>query len=118
LHWDTVNVGFTLGMRAGKRALEELGVARADRKQAQVAGGNFFAQGVEAVTGCSVLQESMGFQEKAQSLADWVVRLKNGEHTVTVRLCDKLYSGADEVLALPDEVLFAAVESDSSQSDD
>jgi len=118
LHWDTVNVGFTLGMRAGKRALDELGAGRGDRKRAQVAGGNFFAQGVEAVTGCSVLQGSMSFEEKAKSLADWAVSLQHGEHCATIRLCDKLYSGADEVLALPDEVLFASVESDSSASDD
>jgi tRNA-Thr(GGU) m(6)t(6)A37 methyltransferase TsaA len=118
LHWDTVNVGFTLGMRAGKRAMEELGVGRGDRKRAQVAGGNFFAQGVEAVTGCSVLQGSMSFEEKPKSLADWVLCLRNGGRSATVRLCDKLYSGADEVLALPDEVLFAAVEPDSSRSDD
>ena len=118
LHWDTVNVGFTLGMRAGKRALDELGAGRGDRKRAQVAGGNFFAQGVEAVTGCSVLQGSMSFEEKAKSLADWMVSLEYGDHWVRIRLCDKLYSGADEVLALPDEVLFASVESDSSASDD
>ena len=111
LHWDTMNVGLTLGMRAGQRALRELGVARGDRKRAIVAGGSFFGQGVEAVTGCSVLHESMAFEEKAKSMADWVVRLESGERAVTVRIKDRLYSGADEVLSLGDDVLFASVES-------
>jgi tRNA-Thr(GGU) m(6)t(6)A37 methyltransferase TsaA len=110
LHWDTMNVGLTLGMRAGQRAMRELGVARGDQKHATVHGGSFFGQGVEAVTGCSVLHGSMSFEEKAKSMTDWVVRLEKTNRTVTIRIKDQLYSGADEVLSLGDDLLFASVE--------
>lgn len=110
LHWDTMNVGLTLGMRAGQRALRELSVARGNQKHATVQGGSFFGQGVEAVTGCSVLHGSMSFEENAKSLTDWRVSLETPDRSVVIRINDQLYSGADEVLALADEVLFASVE--------
>jgi len=109
LHWDTMNVSLVLGLRAGQRALRELGLGRDDLKQAEVYGGNFFAQGVEGVTGCSVLHESMIFVEDPRRVGNWSVRLQAGEDAVLIRLHDRLYSGADEVLSLSDEVLFASV---------
>ncbi len=110
MHWDTMNVGLTLGMRAGKRALHELQACRGDKKQAIVRGGSFFAQGVEGVTGCSVLHGSMSFEDKPKSIADWSVHVTTGDRSVLITMQDKLYSGADEVLDLPDDVLFASVE--------
>jgi tRNA-Thr(GGU) m(6)t(6)A37 methyltransferase TsaA len=109
LHWDTMNVALTLGMRAGQRALHELGIARGDARHAVVHGGSFFGQGVEAVTGCSVLHGSMTFEEKAKSLADWFVELEAGRRSVVIKVKDHLYSGADEVLSLRDEHLFTSV---------
>ncbi len=110
LHWDTMNVGLTLGLRAGQRAIRELGLGRSDPKRATVVGGNFFAQGVEGVTGCSVLHETMSFTDKAESIAAWSVRLESEEGAVELRLHDRLYAGADEVLSVSDEVLFSVVE--------
>jgi tRNA-Thr(GGU) m(6)t(6)A37 methyltransferase TsaA len=112
LHWDTMSVGLTRGMRAGQRALHELGLTRGDRKQAIVHGGSFFGQGVEAVTGCSVMHGTMKFEEKPKSLADWFVRLEGGDRSVEIRINDRLYSGADEVLSLDDQHLFASVQCD------
>lgn len=109
LHWDTMNVGLSLGMRAGRRALRELGMTRGEEKAAEVHGGDFFAQGVEAITGCSVLHGSMSFEEKKQSIADWMVRLTANGSTVSVHLKEGLYAGADEVMDLPDELLFRSV---------
>jgi len=110
LHWDTMNVGLTLGLRAGQRALRALGLGRSDAKRAVVSGGNFFAQGVEGVTGCSVLDGTMSFTEKMASIGAWSVRLEGGAGAVTVRLHDRLYAGADEVLSVSDDLLFASVE--------
>jgi len=114
LHWDTISVGLTLGMRAGQRALRELALARGDRKHAIVHGGSFFGQGVEAVTGCSVMHDTMTFEEKPKSLADWFVRLEGGDRSAEIRINDRLYSGADEVLSLDDQTLFASVECDAA----
>ena len=110
LHWDTMNVGLTLGMRAGQRALHELNLTRGECKKSLVQGGNFFGQGVEAVTGCSVMHGTMEFVEKPQSLKDWFVRLESAEKAIEIRVKDHLYSGADEVLSLKDEHLFSSVE--------
>ncbi len=109
LHWDTMNVSLTLGMRAGQRALHELGVARGEATRAVVHGGDFFAQGVEAVTGCSVVHGTLSFEEKAKSMTDWIVVLEAGGRWVEIRVKDHLYTGADEVLSLKDEYLFASV---------
>jgi len=110
LHWDTMNVGLTLGMRAGKRVLQELGLGRSDKKQATVRGGSFFGQGVEAVTGCSVLHGTMEFVEDPKAIADWYVKLETAEKSVCLKVADRLYAGADEVLDTPDEILFSSVE--------
>ncbi len=118
LHWDTMSVGLTLGMRAGQRALRELGLTHGDWKHAIVHGGHFFGQGVEAVTGCSVMRGTMQFEEKPKSLADWFVRVKDGDRSVEIRINDHLYSGAGEVLSLDDQRLFASVERNAAVSKD
>lgn len=111
LHWDTMSVGLTLGLRAGQRALKELDLSRCEADHATVVGGQFFAQGVEGVTGCSVLRHNLDFVDKARSIADWSLTLTKGARTVEIRLADRLYAGADEVLSLSDDTLFASVTS-------
>ena len=44
LHWDTINVGLTLGLRCGSKALQLLGISRGEAVRAEVTGGHFFAQ--------------------------------------------------------------------------
>jgi tRNA-Thr(GGU) m(6)t(6)A37 methyltransferase TsaA len=109
LHWDTTSVGLTLGLRAGRRALKELDLTRRKADSATVVGGQFFAQGIEGVTGCSVLRHNLDFIDKARSIADWSLTLAKAERTVEIRLADRLYAGADEVLSLGDDSLFASV---------
>ncbi|MFZ3132631.1 MAG: hypothetical protein WA125_16420, partial [Desulfosporosinus sp.] len=53
LHWETINVGLTLGLRTGAKALQVLGIGRSEAVRAEVIGGHFFAQGIEGATGCS-----------------------------------------------------------------
>jgi tRNA (adenine37-N6)-methyltransferase len=109
LHWDTMNVGLMLGLRAGARAMRELGIARGEAQKATVAGGHFFAQGVEGATGCSVLHRNLEFEDKSRTMGDWLLRLETAGKTATVRLNDRLYAGADEVIAMADDILFADV---------
>lgn len=110
LHWDTMNVGLTLGLKVGQRAMKELDLSRGDADHATVTGGQFFAQGVEGITGCSILRHNLEFIDKARSIADWSLVLKKGARQVEIRLADRLYAGADEVLSLPDEQLFTSVQ--------
>ncbi|MDR3764476.1 MAG: tRNA (N6-threonylcarbamoyladenosine(37)-N6)-methyltransferase TrmO [Acidobacteriota bacterium] len=109
LHWDTINVALTLGMRAGKRAMQELGATRGVGTTAVVHGGNFFGQGVEAVTGCSVLHGTLDFEEKPKSISDWYVCLSSGKKKVEIRIKDQILAGADEVLSLGDDALLESV---------
>jgi tRNA-Thr(GGU) m(6)t(6)A37 methyltransferase TsaA len=111
LHWDTMSVGLTLGLRAGQRALKELDLSRCEADRATVVGGQFFAQGVEGVTGCSVLRHNLDFVDKARSITDWSLVLVKGTRQVEIRLVDRLYAGADEVLSLADDTMFASVTS-------
>jgi tRNA-Thr(GGU) m(6)t(6)A37 methyltransferase TsaA len=112
LRWDTMSVSLTLGLRAGQLALRELGASSGDRT-AQVSGSSFFAQGVEGVTGCSVLRGTMTQVDDPESVADWWVRLESGDTAVTVRLHGRAYAGASDVLDAGDDCLF--LPPDSSQ---
>lgn len=109
LHWDTMSVGLTLGLRAGQRAMQVLDLSRCEADHACVVGGQFFAQGVEGVTGCSVLRHNLEFIDKARSIADWSVVLSKDDRKVEIRMADRLYGGADEVLSLSDDILFVSV---------
>jgi hypothetical protein len=86
--------------------MHELGVTRGGAAHAVVHGGSFFGQGVEAMTGCSVLHGTMNFEEKPKSLTDWFVLLEADGRSVEIRVKDQLYTGADEVLTLADDHLF------------
>lgn len=116
LHWDTMNVGLSLGLRAGMRAMKELGIGRGDAEMAEVIGGNFFAQGIEGVTGCSVMRGAMRFTEKIKPIGDWRLTLRAGGRDVSIQLLDRLYAGADEVLGVDDKALFASVVASSPQN--
>jgi tRNA (adenine37-N6)-methyltransferase len=114
LHWDTMNVALTLGLRAGKRAMAELGLGRGEAHSAVVCGGPFFAQGIEGITGCSILRNTMAFSETAKSVADWSLCLSKGARRVDIRLTERRYPGAEAVLAAADAMLFAAIETQNT----
>ncbi|ACV64195.1 protein of unknown function UPF0066 [Desulfofarcimen acetoxidans DSM 771] len=109
-HWNTINVGLTLGLRTGAKALQEIGICRGEAVVAEVAGGHFFAQGIEGATGCSVLQGNMVFEEKNTSPGQWKLKLIGRESDVEIRLNDQIYSEASEVLNIGEDVLFAYVQ--------
>lgn len=105
-----MNVAFTLGMRAGLAALRELNLGRNDVKTAIVSGGDFFGQGIEAVTGCSVIDGTMEFHEDVKSLGNFSLVLQTAGTSVKIRIREQLHSGADEVMTASEEQLFQAVE--------
>ena len=72
IHWDMVNVTMTLGLRAGIKAMKLLDMSRGDPSSACVTGSAFFAHGVEAATGCSVIKETMQLNETEASGEQWI----------------------------------------------
>jgi tRNA-Thr(GGU) m(6)t(6)A37 methyltransferase TsaA len=110
LHWDNMNVGLTLGLRTGTKALQVLGLTRGEAVKAEVAGEHFFAQGIEGATGCSVLKNSMVFKESHTSPAQWKFKLWGKDSAVEIRLRDHIYSGAAEVLEIDGNILFASIQ--------
>jgi len=108
-HWDTINVGLTLGLRTGAKALQAIGSGRDEALRAEVEGGHFFAQGVEGATGCSVIKGNMVFEELNSSPGKWRLKLLGRGGEVEIRLSDQIYSSASEVLEVGEDVLFASM---------
>jgi tRNA-Thr(GGU) m(6)t(6)A37 methyltransferase TsaA len=108
--WDTINVELTLGLRTGARALQALGISRGEAISAEVAGGHFFAQGIEGATGCSILRGNMIFKELNTSPGQWKLKLVGQDKEVKIRLNDHIYAGASEILEAGGDILFAGIE--------
>ncbi|HWQ43341.1 MAG TPA: tRNA (N6-threonylcarbamoyladenosine(37)-N6)-methyltransferase TrmO [Desulfosporosinus sp.] len=114
LHWDTINVGLTLGLRTGAKALQALEIGRGEAVRAEVIGGHFFAQGIEGATGCSVLRGNLLFEDNNQSPGQWKLKLVGQDSTVEISLKDQIYSGAAEVLEVEDAILFATLKKEEN----
>jgi formylmethanofuran dehydrogenase subunit E len=110
IHWDTINVGLTLGLRTGAKALQTLGIGRGEAVRAEVTGGHFFAQGIEGATGCSVIRGNMIFKELHTSPGQWMFCLVGKDNKVEITFNDHIYSGAGEVLEVGEDILFASVQ--------
>lgn len=110
IHWDTVNVTMALGLRAGMKALQLLSLSRLGATHATVKGPAFFAHGIEAVTGCSVLRGQMDVEQTEAAGESWTLSLAGTQETAEVVLRDGMYSDAGEVLTLNDDILFGRCE--------
>lgn len=108
--WDAINVELTLGLRTGARALQALGIGRGEASRAEVFGGHFFAQGIEGATGCSVLRGNMFLNESNASPGSWRIKLSGKDSRVEIRLNDRNYRGANEVLEAGEDILFSGIE--------
>ena len=106
IHWDMVNVTMTLGLRAGIKAMKLLDMSRGDPSSACVTGSAFFAHGIEAATGCSVIKETMQLNETEASGEQWILTLFGKAKQAEIIIRDAVYSGADEVISLDDDILF------------
>ncbi|MDD3874698.1 MAG: tRNA (N6-threonylcarbamoyladenosine(37)-N6)-methyltransferase TrmO [Methanosarcina sp.] len=115
LRWDSINIGLTVGLRTGTKALQAIGLGRGEAVRAEVVGGHFFAQGVEGATGCSVLHNNMIFKESNTSPGEWKLKLVGKDSEVEIRLNDHIYSGVSEVLEVDEDVLFASVQTKPSK---
>jgi len=105
LHWDTSNVDFTLGLRAGVAAMRHLGVARGVPLKAELAASTFFAHGFEMATGCSPLRGTLVHTERLATEVPWTVRVVHGDYTINYRLPKVIWPDAAAVLAAPDDSL-------------
>ena len=106
IHWDMVNVTMTLGLRAGIKAMKLLDMSRGDPSSACVTGSAFFAHGIEAATGCSVIKETMQLNETEASGEQWTLTLFGKAKQAEIIIRDAVYSGSDEVISLDDDILF------------
>lgn len=115
MSWDINNVGLALGLRTGSRALRVLRLKRGEAVRAEVAGGYFFAQGIEGATGCSFLRQEIQFTELKDSISNWQLRLVGPNNALVIRLRENTYSGAGEVLEADNDTLFSRVEQHCSK---
>jgi tRNA-Thr(GGU) m(6)t(6)A37 methyltransferase TsaA len=106
-HWETTNVDFALGFRAGLITLEKLAVQRGNGLAAELTCGLFFAQGYEAATGCSPLRGTLSWVERSRRETPWRVCLTHGSSLVEVELAELNWRDAGEVMkAEESELLF------------
>jgi formylmethanofuran dehydrogenase subunit E len=61
MHWGSISIGLALGLRAGIKAMGALELQRKQADRVNVRGSYCFAQGVEVITGCSMLRGKMAF---------------------------------------------------------
>jgi tRNA (adenine37-N6)-methyltransferase len=110
LHWGVMNVGLALGLRAGLRAMLALHLNRREPTACEVTGSYCFAQGIEVMTGCSVLRETMIFHRSTEG-SEWRgLRLAGRGQEIELRQLDREFSGPDEVMSTHDGDLFKVSE--------
>jgi len=105
-HWDTTNVEFALGFRAGLITLEKLAVQRGNSLAADLASSLFFAQGFEAATGCSPLRGTLAWSERKREETSWHVRLACGSNSVEFELAELDWHDASAVMSANEAELF------------
>ena len=97
-HWETTQVEFALGFRAGLISLEKLAVRRGQGLSVRLSGSLFFAQGYEAATGCSPLRGTLDWAERNQKEPPWYVRLAQGANCVEFELAQLDWTDASAVM--------------------
>jgi tRNA-Thr(GGU) m(6)t(6)A37 methyltransferase TsaA len=109
LHWDTSNVDFALGLRAGVAALRRLGAKRGDPLLAEGRGSMFFAHGFEMATGCSLLRATLAWTESRAGAGPWSLRIANaGNRACALELTRICWADAASVLAADETDLLTA----------
>ena len=104
-HWDTTNVEFVLGLRAGVIALASLEAHRSDPLHAEIEGSAFFAQGWEAATGCSPLRGTLVRTDRTVEHAPWRVQLTSRGREISYVLSNLEWTDAAAVMAAPEDTL-------------
>lgn len=108
-HWDTTNVDFALGLRAGLAALARIGAKRGDPLRADVRGSLFLAQGFEMATGCSPLRATLAWTEKNADSVPWTVRITNAaDQECELALVNVHWHDAAAVIAANEEDILGA----------
>ncbi len=108
LHWGTMSIGLALGLRSAIKAMGALGLQRKQADRVKVRGSYCFAQGVEAITGCSTLRGKMEFEHRAKGETElhlW----GQGKH-LRVKPYDRVFQDGEQVMGLEEEEIFERIE--------
>ncbi len=108
LHGGTISIGLALGLRAGVKAMGALGLQRKEAHRVEVCGSYCFAQGVEAITGCSVLRDKMVFEYCADG--DAMLDLwGHGKH-IRIRPYKKVFNDGWQIMNVRECEIFEEME--------
>ncbi|MGO8766149.1 MAG: SAM-dependent methyltransferase [Limisphaerales bacterium] len=107
-HWETTQVEFALGFRAGLVSLEKLAVRPGQGLSGQLSSSLFFAQGYEAATGCSPLRGTLDWTERSQVQPPWDVRLAQGANFVEFKLAQLDWADASSVMNAKEPEILSA----------
>jgi formylmethanofuran dehydrogenase subunit E len=108
LHWGTMSIGLALGLRAGIKAMGALGLQRKQADRVRVRGSYCFAQGIEVITGCSMLRGKMEFEHRQGGEAEFDL-WGQGKH-LRVKPCNKEFLNGQQVMDMEEADIFETIE--------
>lgn len=108
LHWGTMSIGLALGLRSGIKAMGALGLKRKQADRVKVSGSYCFAQGVEAITGCSLLRGKMEFEHRTGGEAEFHL-WGQGKH-LRVKPYSRGFHDGQQVMDMEEGEIFEKIE--------
>ncbi|HZX47223.1 MAG TPA: FmdE family protein [Clostridia bacterium] len=108
LHWGTMSIGLALGLRSAIKAMGALGLQRKQADRVKVRGSYCFAQGVEAITGCSTLRGKMEFEHRSKGETEFHL-WGQGKH-LRVKPYDRVFRDGKQVMELEEKEIFERIE--------
>jgi formylmethanofuran dehydrogenase subunit E len=108
LHWGTMSIGLALGLRAGIKAMGALGLQRKQPDRVRVRGSFCFAQGIEVITGCSMLRSKMVFEHRDGGEAEFDL-WGQGKH-IRVIPYSRVFRDGQQVMDMEEGDIFKKVE--------
>ena len=90
LHWDTINVGLTLGLRTGAKALQVLGINRGRQLEQKWWVGISLPRGLKDYW-LQPYRGTMILDGANAPMGEWKLRLIGPDNAVEIRLYERMY---------------------------
>jgi formylmethanofuran dehydrogenase subunit E len=103
IHWGVMNFGLALGLKAGLCGMRQLGLNRKEPTKVEACGSFCFAQGVEIMTGCSLVRGTMKYKHRPISET---LKIYDKKRAVILTIKKNIGDDFEEIFKLTDGQLF------------